>query len=547
MYHLSVKCVCRASGRGAPAAAAYRAGDEIEDERTGVTHDYTRKGGVEHSEIIVPAGAPTWAEDRSALWNAAEHAEKRKDARVAREYEVAIPKELSRDQSIALVRDFAQELCDRYGVAVDFNLHKDSAIKWDGSAKGYDGLHAHVMTTTRRLGPEGFGAKAEPELSDTKRKSLGLSDGAAEIERVRQLWEVTANRHLELAGESRRIDRRSLKDQGVEREPTRHLGPAATVLERRGVRTDLGEVNRRILEAFQQGVQARHQVAELDQQIVDTQSTLADVLRERVQLQAAQPPRPRVKPREDKSWQTDRPLDLTRSLNSVPTVGSVQTLSSVPYLHALPVKRPGPAEEPIQGEVPQEAPQPAVEDAMSPRVAPPVADQPTQPQKTDLLALSQADQVRVFQKVVEGLVANRQKQAQRAGGAARLRLQRRELAMGRLVAARPVEPGGLLAVFKKKDFAEAQAAWARLYDQTRKLVVEAKTLHGSLGQVLQDAPTWVLAKIQKKNPEFFRNVQAHYASTRQKDQALQQQQREAKAKQRAEWRAPRPGGRDLER
>ena len=141
-------------------------------------HDYTRKGDVEHSEILVPPGAPAWAEDRAALWNAAEAAEKRKDPRVAQDYEVAIPRELSREQGIDLVRDFAQELGDRYGVAIDFNVHHDDLRNWDGTEKGWQAYHAHILATTRELGPEGFGAKAGIELSDAKRKGLGLSDGA---------------------------------------------------------------------------------------------------------------------------------------------------------------------------------------------------------------------------------------------------------------------------------------------------------------------------------------------------------------------------------
>ena len=206
MYHLSVKPISRSNGRTATAAAAYRAGAEIADLRTGELHDYTRKRDIVHSEILLPAGSPAWAQDRAALWNAAEAAEKRKDARVARDYEVAIPKELTPAQGIALVRDFSQALVDRYGVAVDLNVHRDDLKKWDGTEKGYQGYHAHVLTSTRQLGREGFGAKAEIELSDTKRKSLGLSDGAGEIERIRQLWEVTANRHLEQAHQVQRID-----------------------------------------------------------------------------------------------------------------------------------------------------------------------------------------------------------------------------------------------------------------------------------------------------------------------------------------------------
>ena len=265
MFHLSVKPISRSAGRSATAAAAYRAGAEIADLRTGELHDYTRKRDVvqEGSGILVPAGAPAWAEDRAALWNAAEAAEKRKDARVARDYEVAIPKELTQAQGISLVRDFSQGLVDRYGVAVDYNIHRDDLRKWDGTEKGWQGYHAHVLTSTRQLGREGFGDKAEIELSDTKRKSLGLGDGASEIERVRQLWEVTANRHLEQANSAQRIDRRSLKDQGIDRDPTVHLGPHVTGLERDGIPSRLGDINRQVVSEHRVRVEDRRQVAEM--------------------------------------------------------------------------------------------------------------------------------------------------------------------------------------------------------------------------------------------------------------------------------------------
>lgn len=269
MFHLSVKPISRSAGRSATAAAAYRAGAEIADLRTGELHDYTRKRDVvqEGSGILVPAGAPAWAEDRAALWNAAEAAEKRKDARVARDYEVAIPKELTQAQGIALVRDFSQGLVDRYGVAVDYNIHRDDLRKWDGTEKGWQGYHAHVLTSTRQLGREGFGDKAEIELSDTKRKSLGLGDGASEIERVRQLWEVTANRHLEQAHQVQRIDRRSLKDQGIDRDPTVHLGPHVTGLERDGIPSRLGDINRQVVSEHRVRVEDRSELNVLQPQI----------------------------------------------------------------------------------------------------------------------------------------------------------------------------------------------------------------------------------------------------------------------------------------
>ena len=267
MFHLSVKPISRAAGRSATAAAAYRAGAEIADHRTGEVHDYTRKRDIVHSEILVPAGSPAWAEDREALWNAAEAAEKRKDARVARDYEIAIPKELTRDQGVELVRDFSQSLADRFGVAVDFNVHRDELRNWDGSEKGYQGYHAHVLTSTRKLGREGFGDKAAIELSDTKRKSLGLSDGAAEIEKIRQLWEVAANRHLEQAEQAQRIDRRSLKDQGVDRDPTVHLGSHVTALERDGVPSRLGDINRQVMADGRVRAEDKRALRELETQV----------------------------------------------------------------------------------------------------------------------------------------------------------------------------------------------------------------------------------------------------------------------------------------
>lgn len=247
IFHLSVKPISRSAGRSAVAAAAYRSATLLEERRSGERHDYTRKRDVVHGEIVAPAGAPSWAFDRAELWNAAEAAEKRKDARVARDYELAIPRELSREQGVELVRDFAEALVERHGVAVDFNVHRDDPRKWDGSEKGWQGYHAHVMATTRRLGPDGFGEKAAIEFNDAKRKGLGLGSGTEEIQALREVWEKLGNRHLERAGSAERLDRRSLAEQGIDREPTVHLGPYVTELERRGVASDLGNLNRDIL------------------------------------------------------------------------------------------------------------------------------------------------------------------------------------------------------------------------------------------------------------------------------------------------------------
>ena len=240
IYHASTKPIARSSGRSAVAAAAYRAGQELVDERTGLVHDYTRKGGVVSAEAVLADGSTV---DRSELWNAAEFAEKRKDSRTAREWIVALPAELDAPGRAALAREFGVELAKRYGVGVDIAVHMPDR---EGDNRNH---HAHILTTTReiRRGDDGqllLGAKTIIELSDTDRRKMGLGAAAEEVKIIRGLWEELANGALERAGRSERIDGRSLEAQGVDREPTTHLGQMATDMERRGIATDRGAGNR---------------------------------------------------------------------------------------------------------------------------------------------------------------------------------------------------------------------------------------------------------------------------------------------------------------
>ena len=240
IYHCTTKPIARSAGRSAVAAAAYRAGEELVDQRTGLVHDYTKKGGVVSAEIIAPDGSSA---DRSTLWNAAESAEKRKDSRTAREWLVALPAELDAGQRRELAVSFGTQLASRYGVAVDVALHEPDR---EGDNRNH---HAHILTTTRQVsrGAAGelvMGDKASIELSDKKRRELGLGSAADEVKAIRQLWEQAANRALERAGSGERIDGRSLKDQGLDREATTHLGPVASEMERRGRISDRGDGNR---------------------------------------------------------------------------------------------------------------------------------------------------------------------------------------------------------------------------------------------------------------------------------------------------------------
>ena len=219
IFHLSVKPISRSAGRSATAAAAYRAGEKILDERTGEIHDYARRGGVETADLVLPDGAPKWASDRAKLWNAAELAEKRKDACVAREFEVALPAELSPAERRDLVLDFARGMANREGCAVDVAIHSPGR---GGDNRNH---HAHILRTTRKVEADGLGAKLDTEKAGRKR--------AEDLEAVRARWAELTNAHLERAGVAERIDHRSLKAQAIEREPTQHLGPAATGYERR--------------------------------------------------------------------------------------------------------------------------------------------------------------------------------------------------------------------------------------------------------------------------------------------------------------------------
>ena len=232
-YHLDVKSVQRSAGRSATAAAAYRHAERIECQREGRVHDYTRKAGVEASFIVAPEGAPAWAQDREALWNAAEARDTRVNSVTAREWEVALPHELDAAGRRQLAHDFAAELVGRYGVAADVAIH---APHREGDKRNW---HAHVMTTTRVLGPEGLAEKTRVLDAQATR--------GAEVTAMRERWAVLQNDALERHGHEERVDHRSLVAQreialargderaaeALDRAPEAKLGPVASAIERR--------------------------------------------------------------------------------------------------------------------------------------------------------------------------------------------------------------------------------------------------------------------------------------------------------------------------
>jgi len=218
IFHLSVKTVSRSTGRSAVAAAAYRTGDTLTNERDGRQHDYANRTGVDESFIIAPAGCE-WTHNRSALWNAAEQTEKRSNSVTAREYVLALPAELDAKDRADLARSFASAVVERYGVAADVALHAPSS---GGDDRNY---HAHILTTTREVDPDGLGKKTR--ILDAAKT------GGPEIEILRELWAMQCNKALERHQKSARIDHRSYERQGVDEMPTIHLGPTSTTMERR--------------------------------------------------------------------------------------------------------------------------------------------------------------------------------------------------------------------------------------------------------------------------------------------------------------------------
>ena len=246
VYHFSAKTVSRSAGRSSTAAAAYRAAERIVDERTGEIHDYTRKGGVVASEVILPGGG-TMA--RADLWNSVETHHKRGDATVAREFVVALPAELDADQRQDLARRYARELAERYRVAVDVNVHAPGK---EGDQRNH---HAHILLSACYANTWGKLGKKAVELDPIHCQRHGLAN-VVEVERER--WEQLANQALEKAGQEARIDHRSLEAQGVtDRAPGVHLGPTATAIERSGRESDVGRRAREQAAQFMADMQAQ--------------------------------------------------------------------------------------------------------------------------------------------------------------------------------------------------------------------------------------------------------------------------------------------------
>ena len=300
IYHLSVSAISRSAGRSSTAAAAYRSGSLIVDDRTGEVHDYSRKRGVLDSALILPGGGTA---DRAEFWNGVEKHHKRGDAVLVREVEISLPTELDADSRKQIALKFAGELSDRYGVAADVALHAprtvtDKDLEKDPkqyhetdpvTGRRHNGnWHAHIMLSACLVSPTGELGKKAVELDPIhcqRAKVPNLADTA------RARWSEIANEALENAGRSERIDHRSHAERNIQAEPTIHLGPAAAGFERR-----TGEKSQRRQEAeatIAERLAKAKEVGELERagreatrSIIDLSGDLAGALAERRRLEA---------------------------------------------------------------------------------------------------------------------------------------------------------------------------------------------------------------------------------------------------------------------
>lgn len=257
-YRLSAKIIGRSAGRSSVAAAAYRAGERLLDERTGLVHDYTRKGGVLHAEILAPDDAPDWMKDRAKLWNAVEVVERRKDAQLSREIQLSLPHELDAEQNRNMLFSFIQSHFVDQGMIADVAIH---APDRGGDQRN---IHAHVMLSTRVLTSDGFGNKNREWNTDEALKNW------------RKSWAEHQNDQFRELGMEQRVDHRSYDAQGVDKEPTQHLGHVANDMERKGKASRVGDENRARQQRNAERAATAQQAADVSRQLADEKARQAE-------------------------------------------------------------------------------------------------------------------------------------------------------------------------------------------------------------------------------------------------------------------------------
>ena len=331
IYHMQAKVVSRGKGRSAVAASAYMSCSSVTNEYDGVHHDYTRKKGLMWEQVFLPENAPAEWQDRAALWNAVEDAEKSKDSRLAREFVVALPRELNADQQIDLLTEYIQQQFVADGMCADVGIH-------DPDPPGHN-PHAHILLTIRPLDEhgkwqyktekeylcirgdeeQGFTAaeflhaqdegwqKQYPYLVGKKKVYMTTADGEAQgLKRAskhpksttygrqnpiterwnsesqlilwRSAWADIVNLHLERAGSAERVDHRSHAERGLDEQPTIHEGVTARAMEKMGIISDRCELNRQIKADNALLRELKDLVAMLTELVADAVTSITDQL-----------------------------------------------------------------------------------------------------------------------------------------------------------------------------------------------------------------------------------------------------------------------------
>ena len=283
--HFTIKISTRHKGPGVVAQAAYQSGERLFDERSHRTKYYRKEHEIVYKEILLPAHAPSDYADRNTLWNAVESAEPNWNSQLARRFEIALPFELSTEMRVSLIRDYVRETFVAKGMIADIAVH-------DPDPPGHN-PHAHVMLTMRPMDENGKWlpkSKKEYELDETGSRIRDENgrwktykvfttdwDDRGNAEKWRHAWEVIQNEYLEKAGSPERIDMRSYKRQGIEKIPTVHMGPAVSAMEKRGIQTDIGNLNREILETNRLLASLRQMIRKLKSWINEIKEALREI------------------------------------------------------------------------------------------------------------------------------------------------------------------------------------------------------------------------------------------------------------------------------
>ena len=282
-FHFSISMISRGKSKSAVASAAYISCEKLTNEWDGVTHDYHNKKGLLHAEIFLPENVPKEFQDRSFLWNSVELNEKASNTQLARNFIIALPKELSVEENKNLITDFIQENFVSKGMIVDLAIH-------DESDEGNKNIHAHIMTTLRPINEKGQwqpkskkeyildknGEKIKLKSGNYKTRKVELTDwnDKGNAEKWRENFAALCNQYLEKNNLEKRVDHRSFERQGIEEIPTIHLGASASALERKGIETDKGNINREIKKHNSLVKAIKERITELTSWITDFSKAL---------------------------------------------------------------------------------------------------------------------------------------------------------------------------------------------------------------------------------------------------------------------------------